>query len=114
MFPSKPIAGILSQMAAKAKKLLITTEKHELFIVRTNSGVGINGFCPVCNHEVEMLTVDSVVTVTGVRTRELIARIADGEIHSIEAANGHLLVCKSSLRQGQEPERVNVSAELSP
>ena len=98
MFPSKPNAGILNQMPTKAKKLLITTERHELFIVHGNNGPGVNGFCTVCNSEVEMLTLDSVVTVTGMRTREVIARITNGEVHSIEAADGHLLVCRSSLR----------------
>ena len=102
MFPSKPIfPQILSQMNAKAKRLLITTEKHELFIVHAPSGTGITGFCPVCQNEVELLTVDSIVTLIGGRAREVIAQIASGEVHSIEAASGHLLVCKSSLVKNQ-------------
>ena len=85
-------------MRSKAKKLLITTEKHEIFIVRVGCREGINGFCPACDREVEMLTVDSVVSTLGISGREVIRRITSDEIHSIETTGGHLLVCRNSLK----------------
>lgn len=89
---------VLNQMASKAKKLLITTEKHEIFIVRMNGHRTIRGFCSDCETEVEMLTFDSAINFSGIGGRELIGKVWIGEIHVIETTNGHLLVCKNSLR----------------
>ncbi len=88
---------ILKQMTAKAKKFRITTFSHEIFIVRVNRHTTIRGFCPKCETEVEILTFDTAVSVSGIGGREVIRQIAADEIHAIETANGHLLVCKQSL-----------------
>lgn len=98
---------ILKQMATKAKKLLITTVCHEIFIVRVNSHTTIHGFCPNCESEVEMLIFDAAVSLSGIGGREVIRQLARGEIHSIETANGHLLVCQNSLKNGLQKEHEN-------
>jgi len=95
---------ILRQMTAKTKKLLITTEKHEIFVVRVNHPTTMRGFCPVCGTEVEMLTLDSAVRFSGSSGREVIRRLAAEEIHTIETANGHLLVCRDSLQTPLQQE----------
>lgn len=90
-------------MRSKAKKLLITTEKHEIFIVRLGVRDPVRGFCPICHREVDMLTLDSAVGASDLSGREMIGRIASEEIHAIETANGSLLICKSSLTgEGRE------------
>lgn len=88
---------ILGHMRPKAKRLLITTEKHETFIVRLGTQPTVRGFCPTCDMEVDLLTLDSAVNVSAIGGREVVGRIASEEIHAIETANGHLLVCRSSL-----------------
>ena len=85
-------------MPTKAKKILITTEKHEVFIVRAAIQESMSGFCASCGHEVEVLTLDSAVSTSKSNGRELIRRIGADEVHLIDAQSGHLLVCKSSLR----------------
>jgi len=85
-------------MARKAKKLLITTFSHELFIVRAGGDTAIRGFCPVCESEVDLLTLDAATSAAGVTGRQLIGRLATSEVHSIETVNGHLLVCRRSLK----------------
>jgi hypothetical protein len=85
-------------MPSKAKKLLITTVSHEVFIVGVNEETAISGFCPSCDSEVEMLTLSSAARVAGLTGRHMINQIAANEVHSIETANGHLLVCRKSLK----------------
>jgi hypothetical protein len=85
-------------MSSKEKKFRITTEKHEIFIIRQNGQKRTtHGFCPSCGAEGEMLDFDSAISFSGISGRELIRRFEADEIHSIETANGHLLICKRSL-----------------
>lgn len=83
-------------MTKKTKKYLITTETHEIFIVR-NGRETIRGFCRECAAEVEMLNFDAAVTVSGKPAREVFGLIASGAFHSLETASGHLLICRNSL-----------------
>ena len=87
-------------MHIKTKKILITTERHEILIVRQISGHTIPGFCPTCNEKVEMINFDDAVSQSGVGGREMLNRSEDGEIHSVASATGHLLICKRSLAAG--------------
>lgn len=91
-------------MTPKGKKFRITTEKHEIFIVRLSRDTEIYGFCPNCKTEVEMLTLDSTVRVSGVSGREVIRQIAAEVIHSIETASGGLLVCRNCLKHCLQKE----------
>lgn len=93
-------------MTSKAKKLLITTEKHEIFIMHLGTLETVLGFCERCGAEVEMLTVDSAVRVSGINGHRIVQQIANDQIHSIETVNGHLLLCRKSLIEnlkGQHP-----------
>lgn len=94
LFPS--YQPILTKMLPKAKKYLITTETHEVFIVR-NGRERIYGFCAECEKESEMLNLDSAVTVSGRRAREIFLLVEIGAIHSLETTGGHLLICRDSL-----------------
>ena len=84
-------------MRSKAKKLLITTEKHEVFVMHLGAVESVHGLCGACGGEVEMLTLDSAIKVSGINGHLLIDRIANRHIHAIETTNGHLLICKRSL-----------------
>lgn len=84
-------------MPAKAKKFLITTETHEIFIVRRNGRNTVKGNCGECGREVGMLTIDAAVTLTGIRSLELFRMLEDGRVHYVESMEGHLLICEPSL-----------------
>lgn len=79
------------------KKILITTESREVFIVRLAGGSNIQGFCALCMEEVGLLTLDEAVSFSARTTRTIFRQIECAEIHSIETASGHLLVCRNSL-----------------
>ena len=96
--------GILSQMRSKAKKLLITTQRHEIFVIDLGAAALVVGYCETCGAEAEMLTLDSAVKVSGISARLIIERIGKAQIHSIEIANGHLLICRNSLSESRTRE----------
>lgn len=81
-----------------AKRILITTESREIFILRRGEQQINIGFCETCQAETEMLTLDEAVSLTGESTRDLFRRIEAGAIHPTEIASGHLLVCQNSLK----------------
>lgn len=82
-----------------AKRILITTESREIFIVRMNGKSDVQRFCETCAAETSMLTFDESVSAAGKTAREMIRQIEAGAIHSAETASGHLLVCQNSLRK---------------
>lgn len=80
-----------------AKRILITTSIREIFIIRKIASGTLREPCAECAADVQMLTLDEAVTLTGTSTRELMWRAAAGQIHSVETASGHLIICKRSL-----------------
>jgi hypothetical protein len=84
-------------MQTKAKQILITTESREVLVIRRESEPADEHFCPECGEQVEMVNFDTAITLYGIGGRELFYRSDGGGIHSIEAATGHLLICKRSL-----------------
>jgi hypothetical protein len=85
----------------RAKKISITTESHEVFVMKFGSNDRAYGFCSECGQEVQVVNIDQAVTVTKLKTADLIRRIDANEFHGIETVSGHLLVCGKSLRQRQ-------------
>lgn len=83
-------------MSLKKKKYLITTRKQEVLRVQKNPATFFK-FCPECEKQVEMLTLDVITFHTGKSTRELFRLIENHSLHSIETERGHLLVCGNSL-----------------
>lgn len=82
-----------------AKKILITTEKREIFIVRRGGQNTIRGFCSNCQREVEMLTLDEAVRVGGQSSRAIVRRVEQDNLHFAETDEGHLLICAVSLEK---------------
>jgi len=82
-----------------AKKILITRESHETFILRINSKNRAFGFCPQCDSEAEIVSLDEAVSICGLRTTDLVGKVEDLTIHAIETEGGHLLFCRESLEE---------------
>jgi hypothetical protein len=92
------VKAILEQTVANAKKIVIKTESHETFILRTGSKGKAIGFCDMCGKEVEMLSLDRAVSVSRIKTEELVRKFTRKELHGIETDSGHMLICSESLR----------------
>ena len=86
------------------KQILITTESHEMFVVRHSNGPVMRAYCPECDRNVEMLNFDAAVSRSGIGARELIQRSESGDVHSIESVTGHLMICIESLARGASEE----------
>ncbi len=80
------------------KKILITTESHEVFILRMGERERAFGYCEGCGHEVEMLTLDQAVTESRIKTADLVDMVGHRTIHALETQSGHLIVCDESIR----------------
>ncbi|MGH9900487.1 MAG: hypothetical protein ACRD68_01470 [Pyrinomonadaceae bacterium] len=86
-------------MTTKAKKILITTESREVWIVRRRGGESVRGFCPRCAAEVEFLTLDTAVALAGVGSRQIHRWIEGGRVHFAETPAGSVLICPRSLSE---------------
>ena len=88
-----------------AKKILITTESHEIFIMRIADGSRAFGHCGHCGREVEILTLDQAVSFSGLNTRELVHLAETKKIHPIETESGHMLICYESAAHVKAQKR---------
>src|SRR5690349_10244620 len=88
---------IVNQHLVNAKKIFITTESHEVFVLRTGQRELAFGNCRECGNEVQILTLDGAISLSGIRTAELVRLAETNTVHSIETSTGHLLICKESL-----------------
>ncbi len=86
-------------MQKKSKKILITTESHEITVILRNGKKVIHGYCMECAKQVNMLSLESAVRLTGKGAVEILSLFEQGEVHSFETTNGHLVVCENSLIQ---------------
>ena len=86
-----------TRMGSNAKRILIETESHSVFLLHRKPGDLHIAFCVECGGDNEMLTLDGAVELSGRRGRELTRLVETGEIHSNETANGYLLICLRSL-----------------
>lgn len=67
--------------------------------MRTDRSDRAFGLCPVCLCEVEILTLDQAISLSGIRTGDLVRLTESGRVHAIETTIGHLLICKGSLSE---------------
>lgn len=82
-----------------ARKIMITTESREVFIMRVNGNSSVRGFCSKCEAEVELLTLDQAVSISDIRTSDLMRGIEAKKIHGIETDFGQMLICSESLAE---------------
>jgi hypothetical protein len=86
-------------MLANTKKILITSEKQEIFFLSESKESAISGMCQMCEQEVEFFTFNSAVTFSGLGGKNLINLLVSRKIHYIETLNRQLLICGESLRK---------------
>ncbi len=94
MFPS---TSILTKNMVNAKKILITSESHEIIVLRNASEYPLRDDCEQCGRSVDFVTIDEAVCTSKLSTLVIVKQTAAGELHTIEAASGHLLICRDSL-----------------
>ena len=84
---------------------MITTEKHELVVVRRVTQETTQAFCSACATKVEVFNFDAAIGYSGLTGRELVRRIECGAVHSIEATADSFGVCGRSLQMERDDER---------
>ncbi len=83
----------------KKKTTTITTETHDVFIVRRRTEHSIRMWCTECEAEVDMLTPEESAAIAEVSTRTIYAWLESGQIHYTETTEGNVLVCPRRLFQ---------------
>jgi hypothetical protein len=81
----------------KKKTTTITSESHELFIVRRGAEHSIRMWCPDCAAEVDMLKPEEAAAIANVTTRTIYRWIEAAQIHHNESRGGNVLVCPKCL-----------------
>ncbi len=81
----------------KKKTTTITSESHELFIVRRGAEQPIRMWCPDCAAEVDMLKPEEAAVIANVDTRTIYRWIEAAQIHHGESGEGNVLVCPRQL-----------------
>jgi hypothetical protein len=98
---------IVGQMRERAKNYLITSEKHEVIVVRGGKRECGRGFCQECGGEVDLFSFDAAIGFAGISGLELARGIETGRIHSMQTSGRDFGVCGRSL----EKEKENVGDE---
>lgn len=94
-------------MMQNSKKILVTTESREIFILRVDDQNNMRGFCSGCAAETEMLTLNEAVSFSGITALEMMRCIQSGRIHFQENANGHLFICAVALKKNEKSDDEN-------
>ncbi|MGQ0542255.1 MAG: hypothetical protein ACT4O9_10470 [Blastocatellia bacterium] len=85
-------------MTQKTKKILITTEQHEVTVIRRSDPGTAEAYCPFCDRHVEVVSIDAAMSLTNLRMRELAGLMESGAIHVVSAPDSRLLLCHDSLK----------------
>jgi hypothetical protein len=80
-----------------SKRTVITFEKLERCFYSLPGSEPVMGRCDDCQAEVNWLTPNQVVAVTGLTLREIFRRIEADSLHFSESAPGALHICPNSL-----------------
>jgi hypothetical protein len=82
----------------KPKRLRRVTVKTErTFVFRNHDSVRL-GWCVECGAEVGMMSVDGAARESGMNEMAIYKFVDERLLHSIEDADGRVLVCLNSLR----------------
>ncbi len=76
------------------RRTKIRVEKHELKFVRVSGNT--RHFCQNCLTETEHFSIAKMATVLGVSERTVFRLAEIEQIHSLETADGKLLICADS------------------
>jgi hypothetical protein len=83
----------------KKKVTIITSETHEVLVVRQLPRSPIHAWCSGCSAEAEMITPADGALVSGVSARTIYRWVEAGSVHFAETAEGLLLICQQSLAE---------------
>jgi len=77
----------------KRKTTIITSESHEVLIVRRPLDPALPIWCPVCAEVLDMLNPEQAAAVANVNTRTIYAWVESGRIHHAETPGGEVMIC---------------------
>ena len=86
----------------KTRKTVITSESHELLVIRQLPAGAARAWCPGCAAEVWMLRPGEAALLAGLSARAVYRLAEAGLVHFAETPDGLLLVCPSLLPLGGE------------
>jgi hypothetical protein len=98
------------------RQVVITAEKTETYTVRREPPQSLQTYCEMCDQKVRCLTVDQIVTATGLTARAVFRLVEAGELHFLETEEGHLLLCPNSpalFLHFEEPPAHDVDLQTS-
>ena len=78
----------------------ITVEMDRVIVV---SRPGRTEWCTSCSHPVEMLSIDDAALLAHVSSLTIFSWAIARELHSVENADGLLLICPNSPKLGMIP-----------
>lgn len=78
------------------KGIVITAEKRETFVIRQEPSGPVRAWCGECGADIECLTVDQTVTLTGLSARKVFRLVETERIHFCETEAGQLFICPNS------------------
>ena len=78
------------------RRIRITVVTDEFLVSKL--GTGCNAECRGCGSIVKMLGLEEAMTLAKVGSREIYRRVETGQLHFMETATGHLLICLESLK----------------
>ena len=81
----------------RGKQIVITAEKSETYIIRQEPRGSVRAWCGGCGEEIECLTVEHAVTLTGLSARKLFRLVEAEGIHFCETEAGQLFICPNSV-----------------
>jgi hypothetical protein len=81
----------------KKKVTIITSETHEVLVVRKAADIEFRRWCPLCSLEVAMFSPQEAATMLGTSVRQIYRQLEAGEIHFSEEHGMPLLVCRNSF-----------------
>ena len=84
-------------MKRKKKTTIVTFESRERLTIRRGSRE-VMGWCQHCDAKVSMVTPAQAAAVCRTDVHAIFRGVESGEIHSVEAAEGALMICTNSLR----------------
>ncbi len=82
----------------KKKITIITSESHEVLVVRRATEREFRRWCPLCGLDVDMFTPQGAATMFGMNIREIYRQLEAGDIHFCEEPSMPLLVCGDSFK----------------
>jgi hypothetical protein len=81
----------------KKRTTTITSETHEVLIVRRRFEPSMRMWCDECGAEVEMLKPEEAAAIANVSTRTIYRWIESAQIHHAESVGGNVIVCPNQL-----------------